>query len=460
MAAGRKGGVPKPPWSSDEMLALGDRAVGLAQARGAGQSEAFLAWGVSTSVDIEGGRISYPMVSRVAGISIRVIKGGRLGFAYCTHPDMLERTVDRALEISRLGKALPVGFPGRAPMPSPKGIFDGRVLELLPDEGMRIATAIISEARSVDRSIQVTGGGVDFGFSEAALVNSGGLAHCEKGTAVSAGASVTLKGRTTSTGFDSRSGRSLPDDLPALGGTAARLAVASQNPVAIGTGKRPVVFTPEAAAELLGPVLLPALEGESAGRGESVYSGRLGQPVMDAGLTIADDGLLDGGLGTSACDDEGVPSGRNVLVENGVLRAFMYDLYTAAEFGARTTGNGARGSYRSPPSVSERNLVLEGALRDREAVIGEIREGILVHEVLGAHTANRVSGDFSVNAPLLFRIKDGEVGRPLKPVMLSGNLPELLKHVGGLGRDRKQMGSGAGALITGSVMVEGVMVTG
>jgi len=108
----------------------------------------------------------------------------------------------------------------------------------------------------------VTGGGVDFGFSEAALVNSAGVCFRERGPAVSAGRSVSLRGRTTSTGFDSASARTLSVDFPSAGKRAARLAVASRGPVAAETGPRPVVFTPEAAAELLGPVLLPGLDGE------------------------------------------------------------------------------------------------------------------------------------------------------------------------------------------------------
>jgi len=456
----KKSSAIHSPWPSGDILALGEKAVRLALSRGADEAEAFLAWGVSTSVDIEGSRISYPMQSTASGMSVRVIKAGRLGFAYCTHQRMLERTIDKALEISRLGKALPVHFPQKRPYTVPKGTYDERIPPLTPDDGIRFSTEMIKEARSIDRDIQVTGGGVDFGHSETGLVNSGGVAFAEKGTAISAGASVSLKGKTTSTGFDHSSARMFRIDFPSIGRNAARLAVSSRNPQATDTGPRPVVFTPEATAELLGPVILPALDGESAGRGESVYAGKLGSRVMDAGITLTDDGLLEGGLGTAACDDEGVPSGLNVLVEKGVLKCFLYDLYTAAEFGAQTTGNGARGSYRSPPSVSERNLVLQGNLRDRDALLAGIDEGILVHEVLGAHTANRVSGDFSVNVPLLFRIRNGEIERPLKPVMLSGNLPALLMKIGGLGNDRKQLSSGAGSIVTGSVRFDNVMVTG
>lgn len=441
------------------MLSLGDTIVRRALARGADGAEAFLVRGVSTSVDIEGERIDYPMRSIAQGISVRVVKGGRLGFAYCTRPERLDGAMERALEISRLGKVLPFRFPERRPLPRPAGTFDERIAALAPGDGIRASSELMASARGRHPSLQVTGGGVEFGHSESAVVNSGGVAVSERGTAFSASVVVTLKGRTTATGFDGGTSRRLDLDCRALGEAAARLCLASRDPVPIDSGTRSVVFTPEAAADLLGPILLPAIDGESAGRGESIYSGRLGEGIMDPGLTMVDDGLLEGGLGTSMSDDEGVPSRRNVVVGAGVLRGHLHDLYTAAEFGAAPTSNGARGSYRVPPSASVRNLVLEGDLRDRRRLIGEIDDGILVHEVLGAHTANRVSGDFSVNVPLLFRIRKGEPGRPLKPVMLSGNLPRLLMKVG-LGNDRKQVARGMGGMLLGSLRLDNVIVTG
>ena len=456
----RRPGTPPSPWPEGDILALGDRAVKLALARGADEAESFLSWGASTSVDIEGNRISYPMQSSASGISIRVLKDGRLGFAYCTHREMLERAAVKALEISRLGKQLPFHFPDRSPLPRPKGTFDERLLPLTPEDGIRYSSEMIAEARRFDKGIQVTGGGVDFGFFEMGLVNSRGVALAEKGTAISAGAFVTLKGRTTSTGSEHQSARTMSLDFPLIGREAARLACASRDPVKTKTAPRTVLFTPEAAAELLGSVTVPSLEGEAVGRGESVYAGKLGEQVTSSALRMEDDGLLEGGLGTSASDEEGIPSRKTVLVRDGRLEGFLYDLYSAAEFGARTTGNGARGSYRTPPSVSARNIVIGGKLRDRDTLITEIGEGVLVHDILGAHTANRVSGDFSVSAPLLFRIKNGELGRPLKPVMLSGNLPELLRSVSGIGKDRKQIASGAGSIYTGSLRLENVMVTG
>jgi PmbA protein len=460
-SSGPRHPAPGPlSWAFDDALSLGEKAVRLALSKGADEAEAFLSQMTGSSVDIEGGRISYASQASASGISIRVLCKKRLGFAYCTHEDMIDSAAARALVIARIGKKTAFHFPDRASYSRPADMFDDKIASLTPDDSIGFSTEMVRAARAQSRGINVTGGGIEFGWSAAAIVNSNGVAIADSGTGISAGVSVTLKGRTVSTGFEHSSSRTNDIDFCALGERAARLAVESQNPTAVGTGRRTVVFTPDAFAALLGVITVPALFGEEAGRGRSVYSNMMGEAVASPLLTLTDDGLLPRGLGTSASDDEGVPSRRTVLLEKGVLRAFLYDLQSAADFGALTTASAARGSYRVPPGTTARNFIVEGGMQDRDNLISEINDGLLVHEVLGAHTASSVSGDFAVSAPLLFRIKDGKLGRPLKPVMLSGNLPVLLKGLTGIGNDTKHIPGFGGAIVTGSVRAENVMVTG
>jgi PmbA protein len=434
--------------------------VKLALSKGADEAEAFQSSMSGSSVDIEGGRISYPSQASAAGISIRLIRQKRLGFAYCTHEKMIKDAVEKALELSRIGKKVAFHFPDRTRCRRPPGTFDPAITALTPDEPIRFSAQIISAARQAAPGINVSGGGVDFGWSGVAIVNSSGLSITDSGTVISAGAYVTLKGRTVSTGFEHSSSRTMSLDFSKIGERAARLAIESQNPAAAETARRTVLFAPEAFSALLGAVTIPSLFGEEAGRGNSVYADKLGHEVASPILTLSDDGLLPHGLGTSSCDDEGVPSRKTVLMSEGVLKAFLYDLQSAAEFGAQTTGSAGRGSYRAPPETTARNIIVEGVLTGRDRLVSEIKEGLLVHEVLGAHTASAVSGDFSVSAPLLFRIKNGELGRPQKPVMLSGNIHALLRGLTGLGKDIKHVPGYGGAIVTGSVRAEDVMVTG
>ena len=244
-----------------------------------------------------------------------------------------------------------------------------------------------------------------------------------------------------------------------MGKQAAGLALDGRAPRTGPSGKLPVIFSPDAFSNLLGTITVPAIYGEAVHRFESAYSGKLGEQVASQRLSILDDGLFPGGLGTSAADDEGIPSRRNVIIEKGVLNGFLYDVYTASEFGQKPTGSATKGSYRSPPDTGARNILVECAPRNIDALISEIDEGLLVHEVLGAHTSNPVSGEFSVSSSLLFHIKRGELAGALKPLMLSGNFPELLKSITGTGKDRKKV-PGYPPIITGSVSIDGVMVTG
>jgi PmbA protein len=194
-----------------------------------------------------------------------------------------------------------------------------------------------------------------------------------------------------------------------------------------------VILRPDAAFDIIANTVIPALSGDVVRKGESVYADKLGKAVAAAGLTIADDATHPKGLNTFATDEEGLPSRRTVLIEKGVLSALLYDTYDALEAGACSTGNalhGERGdsgtTYKTAPSTFARNVVLEGETMSEEEMIRGVRNGIIVDNVLGAHTANRASGDFSVAIYAGYAIRDGEIRFPLKGGMIGGNMPAML----------------------------------
>jgi PmbA protein len=230
-----------------------------------------------------------------------------------------------------------------------------------------------------------------------------------------------------------------------------------------------VVLTPDAAANLMEFLIAPALYGEAAQKGESVYSGRLGETVAQEGLTLLDDGGLTGGLNSAAVDDEGVCSQRTELISGGVLKGFLYSQGTALEYGEKNTASAMRAerlsssrNYKSPPTVKARNIIVEGESQTIDDLIGDVKEGVLVYDVLGAHTANPASGDFSVNSPMVFKIESGEVVHPLKSAMLAGNFPEALRRLKGIGDDYKLVSGGLTPIsfFVPSMNLEGIQVTG
>ncbi|HUL62030.1 MAG TPA: metallopeptidase TldD-related protein, partial [Methanocella sp.] len=202
---------------------------------------------------------------------------------------------------------------------------------------------------------------------------------------------------------------------------------------AVESGAMDVVLRPDAAFQILAATVVPSFYGDAVRRGESMYAGKVGQEVAAPGVTVVDDATHPRGLNTYVSDEEGCPSRRNVLVDRGVLAGFLYDEFSAAEARVRPTGNAMRAermesvsTYKTAPQTCARNIILEGETVDAEEMIRGIRDGIVVDNVLGAHTANRASGDFSVAIYAGHAIRDGAIAFPLKGGMIGGNMPALL----------------------------------
>jgi PmbA protein len=162
-----------------------------------------------------------------------------------------------------------------------------------------------------------------------------------------------------------------------------------------------------------------AFNADNVQRGRSIYADKMDEQVLSPNLNIHDDGILKKGLNSSGSDGEGFPSQKTTLIENGVLKNFIYDLYTSRKSDVKSTGNGMRSSYADTPSVGFSNILME--FKEIKE-ISEIENGVVVKDLLGAHTANPISGDFSVEAMNAFKIENGEISHPIKKAMLSGNI--------------------------------------
>jgi len=171
----------------------------------------------------------------------------------------------------------------------------------------------------------------------------------------------------------------------------------------------------------------------------------MGKKIASEDFFMEDDGLLSGGIGSSSFDGEGVPSQNTPLIENGVLRSFLYDSYTAGKVGERSTGNAVRSGYTEVPKVGIRNLVVSSS-ESRDLI--EETKGILVNDLIGAHTANPISGDFSLEAKNSFLVTPDETPKPIKSMMLAGNIFELLKDIE-VGEDVRAVG----AIVTPTVRI-------
>ena len=205
----------------------------------------------------------------------------------------------------------------------------------------------------------------------------------------------------------------------------------------IETNDYDVVLDYYAATGLL-QTFIGAFDGENVRRGRSILKDKIGMEIANPTLSIIDNPLLEKGMYSTKCDGEGSVSQKTDLIKEGVLSSFIYDIYTANKQNVETTSNGFRGSYITTPMISPSNLEFKfSEMKD----LSEVDKGVLTTSVLGAHTANPISGDFSVEASNAFKIENGELTDPVEKAMISGNIFEIMKKVEGLNSEIKQYGS-------------------
>jgi PmbA protein len=232
---------------------------------------------------------------------------------------------------------------------------------------------------------------------------------------------------------------------------AQRLAWADKL-ATIKPGRMPVILSPTAAATLLQPLVL-ALSGARVRGKSSPLAGKLGQSLFDARLTIVDDGTLPDRPG-GAFDHEGVATQKTVLIRNGAVAGFYYDLQSAAQANVRSTGNGRR-DLLSPPQTQPSNIVIEPGTTSLEAMLQQAGDGLLVDLLLGANPATALRGTFSHTVLLGYKIERGRIAGYVKGVALAGNLYEMLRKVQAIGNT----GYWSGDIFAPYMLVNGVSIS-
>lgn len=199
-------------------------------------------------------------------------------------------------------------------------------------------------------------------------------------------------------------------------------------------GTMPVVLSSEAGGTMVHEAIGHGLEADLAQAGFSVYAGKIGERVASPLITVIDDATIPHARGSFSFDDEGVAGQRTVLVENGILRSYMYDRLSAMKDGRTSTGNGRRESYQSKPIVRMSNTLIAPGDADPGTIIRAVDRGLFVRK-MGGGQVNTVNGDFVFDVSEGYLIEKGEIGEPLRGATLTGNGPEALKMVEKVGND-------------------------
>ena len=417
------------------MLGLACDVVRQALEAGASEAECTISEGDEFSVTIRMREIESLKEAGSRGAGLRVLIGQCSGSSYTSDlsPAGFRKMVESAVELARLTTDDPhAGLPE----PAELGAIDGD-LSLYCDDIEQLETphkidlAREAEAAALDYDPRIANSeGASFAtyLGRRWFANSRGFAGEYRSSYCSLVAiPVAREGDTMERDFWYSMARSFARlEPPAeIGRIAAQRALRSLGGRKVETQKAPVVFDPRSARALLGHIF-EAVEGDAIYRHASFLAGKLGERVASEKLTVVDDGTIPGLFGTSPFDDEGVPSRRTVVIDQGVLSSYLLNTYTARKLGLKTTGNASRG-LAGNTGIGHGNLYIEKGERTPEQWMAGIRNGFYVTELMG-FGVNVVTGDYSQGASGLW-IRDGEFAFPVSEVTIAGNLSQMLMDI-------------------------------
>ena len=430
--------------------------------------EIFLSKESGTSVEARAGAVDSLKVRSSSGAGVRTIKDGRPGFSYSSvlTDEALTAVVDSALGAgshATVDEFLCFAEPGSGGKVAEgviKDLFDEDVSKTTEAEKLGIALEIEKSAMEYDKRVKRVR---KASFSDTVVrtrtVNSQGVDSSYGATFFTGSVMAVAEGGGDSQmgwemGMGHRRSELRPTDIGAKAGERAVAMLEAKTP---GTLKTPAVFENTVALELLS-ALSSSLLGDNVLKGKSMLDGKTGKKIASASLNIIDDGTLPGGWATSAADSEGALRRRTPLIREGTLEGFLYDTYWGKRAGVPATGNAARGGFKSPPSVGTSNIFIEGGgcdLPGLSALLKTMDKGLFITELLGAHTIDPISGDFSIGASG-FMVEEGVKAYPIRGLAISGNLLQLLSRVEEVGSDLRFLGSvGAPSLLVSEIDASG-----
>ena len=435
--------------SGNHLPELAADIVKQALAAGATDAECTLSEGEEFSASVRMRELETLKEAGSRGAGLRILVGKRTGSAYTSDftADGIRLMVRQAMELAVVTTEDPhLGLPD----PSELGSIPGDLSLYCPDVArmetpFKIEQALEAEAAALDADPRIAnseGASFDTNLSRSVFANSRGFAGEYRSSSCSLSAvPVAKEGESMERDYWFSLARSFEGlEKPAdIGRIAAQRAVRRLGAVKVDTQKVPVVFEPRTARSLLGNIF-EAVHGESIYRQASFLAGKLGQKVASANLTVIDDGTLPGLFGTSPFDDEGVPTRRTVVIENGVLKNYLMNTYTARKLGMKTTGNAARG-ITGNAGIGHGNLYMEKGDKPPEEILKSIPNGFYVTELMG-FGINIVTGDYSRGATGLW-IRNGELAFPVSEVTIAGNLIHMLQDLEFIGSDLEFRGSTA-----------------
>ncbi|HEX4004866.1 MAG TPA: TldD/PmbA family protein [Acidobacteriaceae bacterium] len=453
--------------SSTDLQQLAADIVAQALRAGVSDAEVTIREGDEFSTSIRMGEVETLKESGSRGVGLRVLVAADNGYrvASTSSSDLTREGIDHlvrgAVALAQVTSVDPfAGLPDAAEygqLPGDLQLYHDDVYSLPTEERIAWARRAEAAAMAVDtRLVNSDGAGFDAATGVRIFANSRGFAGHYRSSYCSISASPiaqSANGEMQRDGWwsQARAFRDL-ESPESIGQEAARRTLRMLDARRVPTQQVPLVFAPEIARGLVGAIFDLA-SGDAIYRSASMFTGKLGEPVAAASVTVIDDGTLPGGFGTSPFDAEGLPSRRNVIVERGILRSYVLNTYTGRKLGMRSTGNAGRG-LAGNPYIDSGNLFLEAGPHAPEAILRGVSEGLYVTRLMGPGV-NLVTGDYSRGASGLW-IENGELTFPVQEITIAGNLRDMFRNISAIGSDLVFRGATAAP----TLRIDGMTIAG
>ncbi len=398
------------------------------------QAEVYQVSSRITPVNFEANRLKEIQAKESTINALRLIKGGKVGFAQANGFIEPKKLVEMAAETCQFGTPAKFSFPSARVYPK-IDVFDSQVekvtIESMVQTGEQLIATVTRHKPSIVCEATVTKG--TFSFN---IINSeGGNASYSKSFFNMSLEGVLISNEDMLFVGDSLSScHPIVDFKPITEEVIMQLDLARRN-ASLSTKMMPVIFTPRGVASALTSPLISAFNGKIVFDGASPLKDKLGLGVFDKNFSLWDDATLPYHVASYPCDDEGVPSQRTPLIDKGVVSHFIYDLQTAALAKTQSTGNGDR--HGGAPAPSPSSFIIDKGDTSFKEMVKDVKEGLIIDMLIGAEQGNILNGDFSGNVLLGYKIENGEIVGRVKDTIVAGNVYQLLKKIEAIGKDAR-----------------------
>ena len=409
--------------------------------QGCDDGELFLEYRQSEALAWDDGRLKTASFDTSQGFGLRAVSDESTGYAHAS--ELSEAAIKRASDTVQSVRAGRSGTLASDPVGTNKALYiDDNPLSTVPfEEKTKLLADIDAYARANDDRVRQVSASIASSWQVVEIIRPGGHRVGDVRPLVRLNVSIVLgEGERQESGSHGTGGRTLlvdylkPETWQAAVDEAMRQAEVNLASVPAPAGTMAVVLGPGWPGILLHEAIGHGLEGDFNRKQTSAFSGLLGERVAAPGVTVVDDGTLNDRRGSLSIDDEGTPTGRTVLIEDGILKGYLHDRLNARLMGMSPTGNGRRQDYAHMPIPRMTNTIMENGKDDPAEILASVKNGLYATS-FGGGQVDITSGKFVFTCTEAYLIENGKIGAPVKGATLIGNGPDVLTKVGMIGND-------------------------